>query len=573
MIRKIKKIIGRHYSKMAFIFIMYILSAIIDTVAVYMTYPLIYAIIQPNSILDNQYVKMVSQYIPITDEGKLIGILSLIIAFIYIFRNIFMLILEGIKCNNVKKCQIYVFSNIFKMISERPYYWFTDTNTSDIQKICIKDINCLVAVIESGIKIGANIFSLIFLVLVLALSDFSLTISAGIIVIVITVVINMPITKRMKQYGAIYGKEYAEVLKNAQQFVGILKNVLTNRNQKYFLEKYKIHVKNYSQNESKYKFFSVLPSYIMNIIIMAFVFLYIAFMAFGGVDVSLRIPTLAMFGMAAMKLLPAVSSLISNYNNMLYNKNSIDILYEQMKLNDLLKERELIENEKDDLVFQGGIFLSNISFKYMDAEDYLFTNISLQIPINKSVAFVGPTGSGKTTLADIILGLHRPDAGNVLAGKYDVRVYSGWWAKQIGYIPQNVYLLEDTIRCNVALGWEKEDIDDEKVWECLRQAQMEEYVYSLPDRLETITGENGVKLSGGQRQRIGIARALYGEPNFIVLDEATSALDNETEKVIMEAINNLAGNKTLLIIAHRLSTIEKCDIVYKIENGVVSRER
>lgn len=573
MLKKIRLILGIHYKGMVILFFMYIFSAMVDTFAVYTTYPLIYAIIQPDDMMENEYVKMLAQYIPMTDTGRVIGGIALLVALLYVFRNVFVLILEYVKCIYVKKCQYYVFDDFFKRVSNRPYYWFSDTNTSNIQKICIKDINSLIAVIESFLKVGANIFSFLFLVVLLAVMDFRLTLTAVIIVLLMAVFVNMPITRKMKDYGVIYGKEYAEVMKSVQQFVGILKNVLTNKKQAFFQEEFDVHVKNYSQNESKYKFFNVMPGYVMNAVVMTFVFLYIGIMAYSGTDVSLQIPVWGMFVMAAIKLLPAVSNLISHYNNILYNKNSIDILYNQMKEDIVFEERQDVKEEQEQLYFRDGIFVKDVTFRYADATSNLFTNVSMEIPINKSVAFVGSTGAGKTTLADIILGLHRSDSGSVFAGSYDISLHAGWWAKQIGYIPQSVYLLEDTVRANVALGYKDEDIDDERVWECLRQAQMEEYVRSMPKQLETVTGENGIKLSGGQRQRIGIARALYGNPQFIVLDEATSALDSETEKIIMEAINNLAGKKTLLIIAHRLSTIEKCEIVYRIEDGIVSRER
>ena len=183
------------------------------------------------------------------------------------------------------------------------------------------------------------------------------------------------------------------------------------------------------------------------------------------------------------------------------------------------------------------------------------------------MAFIGVTGSGKTTLADVLLGLHAPLSGRVLADGHNIHEEPVWWADRVGYIPQMIYLCNDSIRKNVAFGFSEKDIDDARVWHCLEEAQLKEFVEGLPDGLDSLTGENGVRLSGGQRQRIGIARALYTDPQFLVMDEATSALDNETERAIIESVNRLAGKKTLLIIAHRLTTIEDCDLVFRIENG------
>ena len=214
-----------------------------------------------------------------------------------------------------------------------------------------------------------------------------------------------------------------------------------------------------------------------------------------------------------------------------------------------------------------GVKIEHLRFRFEDAQEDLYTDLSLTIPAGKSVAFIGVTGSGKTTLADVLLGLHAPLSGRVLADGHNIHEEPVWWADRVGYIPQMIYLCNDSIRKNVAFGFSEKDIDDARVWLCLEEAQLKEFVEGLPDGLDSLTGENGVRLSGGQRQRIGIARALYTDPQFLVMDEATSALDNETERAIIESVNRLAGKKTLLIIAHRLTTIEDCDLVFRIENG------
>src|SRR5690625_663996 len=213
------------------------------------------------------------------------------------------------------------------------------------------------------------------------------------------------------------------------------------------------------------------------------------------------------------------------------------------------------------------ISFTEYSFRYPNQNEYSVKDITLTIPIGKSVAFVGESGAGKTTLVDIILGLFRPEHGQVLIDKKELADQKSVWQQKIGYIPQFIFLSDDTIRSNVAFGIDREEIDEQEVWRALEQAQLKEFIQSLPDQLDTEIGERGVRLSGGQRQRIGIARALYHNPEILFMDEATSALDNETEKEIMQAIDKLKGEKTLIIIAHRLSTIENCDVVFTIKAG------
>ncbi|MDE5865681.1 MAG: ATP-binding cassette domain-containing protein, partial [Lachnospiraceae bacterium] len=229
--------------------------------------------------------------------------------------------------------------------------------------------------------------------------------------------------------------------------------------------------------------------------------------------------------------------------------------------------------EVEKLEIKDKIELKNITYKYPNTDTLIFNNANMEIPIGKSIGIVGTTGSGKTTVVDILLGLLRLQSGEILADGIDVMERYQEWLKNIGYIPQMIFMIDSTIRKNVAFGYADEDIDDDKVWEALKEAQLDEFVRGLPEGLDTCIGERGIRISGGQRQRISIARALFEDPEVLILDEATSALDNDTEAAIMESINRLQGRKTLIIIAHRLQTIEKCDIVYRVENGKVVQER
>ena len=219
------------------------------------------------------------------------------------------------------------------------------------------------------------------------------------------------------------------------------------------------------------------------------------------------------------------------------------------------------------------IALQDITYKYPNTDVYIFDHANVTFPVGKSIGIVGSSGGGKTTLIDIMLGLLKPEGGQILADGVNVQTNYGGWLRNIGYIPQTIYMLDTTIRKNVAFGVPDEEIDDEKVWRALKEAQLDEHVRSLPEGLDTRIGQHGIRFSGGQRQRIGIARALFEDPEVLVLDEATSALDNETEAAIMESVNRLHGKKTLIIIAHRLETIEKCDMVYRVQDRSVVRER
>lgn len=222
---------------------------------------------------------------------------------------------------------------------------------------------------------------------------------------------------------------------------------------------------------------------------------------------------------------------------------------------------------------QKEILMSGITYHYPNTEKNVLTNACMRIPVGASVGIVGVSGAGKTTIVDILLGLLKPQEGTVRSDGIDVSTCYQEWLSAIGYIPQMIFMLDDSIRRNVAFGIPDEKIDDERVWEVLEEAQLAEFVRNLPKKLDAQIGERGIRLSGGQRQRIGIARALYTDPDLLVFDEATSALDNETEAAMIESINHLHGKKTLIIIAHRLQTIAGCDMVYRIVDETVKRER
>ena len=280
------------------------------------------------------------------------------------------------------------------------------------------------------------------------------------------------------------------------------------------------------------------------------------------------LPRVGLFAVAAFKLLPFVNRITNALYNMRYRLPSINKIFKELQI---MKESSTTQNEER-LSFNKVISLNNVSYRYDGKECNVLNSVTVDIFKGSSIGFIGSSGAGKSTLIDLILGLLTPSNGQILVDGVDIHNKLSGWQKQIGYVPQNIYLIDDTIRRNIALGVPEAEIDDAAVARALHLAQLEEFLKTLPEKENTVIGENGVRLSGGQRQRIGIARALYNDPEVLVLDEATSALDSITEYEVMREVNALHGSKTLIIIAHRLSSLSGCDRLYELESGSLVRE-
>lgn len=287
-----------------------------------------------------------------------------------------------------------------------------------------------------------------------------------------------------------------------------------------------------------------------------------------GKPLDALLPTLGLFAAAAFRLMPSVNRVLLAIQNTRYTLPVIDSLYSELCLFDATLEPQ----QSHPMLFKSKLILDQVSFHYPSTEALALHAVSLSVPKGTSVGFIGGSGAGKSTLVDIILGLLTPDSGTIEIDGIDIQTNLRGWQDMIGYVPQSIFLTDDTLRRNVALGIPYELIDEAAVWRAIRAAQLEQFINELPQGLDTIVGERGTRISGGQRQRIGIARALYHDPQVLVLDEATSSLDTATEREVMDAVRALQGDKTLIIVAHRLSTVEHCDCLYRLEQGKVVGE-
>lgn len=376
----------------------------------------------------------------------------------------------------------------------------------------------------------------------------------------------------MRKYGE-YSREYAFRASQASlEAIQGNKEVLVFGRQDYFVNQYLKSMIEYNKAEVQIAVANVAPSYMIELIcLLGFLFAIAIQLIVSGENGSL-ITQIAVVAMAAFRILPALGGLLGNVNTIVFNgpglssaADTLHMVNEMDKTPGENSEKQLMFYE--DIHLKKELTLSNVSYAYPRTKKKVIDNLSMTISKGKSIGFIGASGAGKTTLADIILSLLKPQSGEILMDGTNIEKMGNIWHNIIGYVPQSIYMVDASIRRNVAFGIDEALVDDEKVWKALEMAQMKEFIEGLPEQIDTRVGEWGVQLSGGQRQRIAIARALYNEPDIIVLDEATAALDNETENAVMESIEALQKVKTLIIVAHRLTTIRKCDEVYEIADG------
>ena len=376
---------------------------------------------------------------------------------------------------------------------------------------------------------------------------------------------------RLQRQGIIFQKHAAATNKWLIQAINGMKEIKVTGKEDFFEKNYNKSGIKMIKAERYNTILQNTPRLIIEMSSVCSMLIVIGIMVYRGQEMKTLIPALGAFAMAAVKLMPSANRITTAVNAVAFQEPALDKLLENLEVLEKSAEYEELESKNSGkLALEKEIVLSDITYAYPQGEAKVLDHAAMRIPVGKSVGIVGTSGAGKTTVVDILLGLLNPQEGQVLSDGTDVKTAYRDWLSHIGYIPQMIFMLDGSIRDNVAFGCEKGEQKDVKVWEALEEAQLAEYVRGLPERLDAQIGERGIRLSGGQRQRIGIARALYSNPELLIFDEATSALDNETEAAIMESINALRGKKTMVIIAHRLTTIEGCDIVYRVENGRIT---
>lgn len=572
--KKILKVLDNSVKiKLIFLTIMMIIGGVMESLSISLVFPLIATIAMDNNWNDPWYAKVLCSFFKIDNSVEYIKTLLILLICIFVIKNVYLMTERYIQYGFVAKNKQKMQENMMKKVMEKPYEFFINLNSGEIVRLISGDSIQVFALLENLLTFYTEGF--VCLVLSITLLFMNPLISAFSIVTFLleSFILSKSIRPLMSKYGdegRIYTTEANKWMLGA---ISGIKSIKVSNTSEFFTNMYSANTLRVVESERKGSTLNTIPKVFIETFTIVSVFVLMLFMV-DLFSLSELIPVFSTFAVAAIRLLPSVSNITYVMNNTKYEEGALDNVIELANNpNKYYYGISRTVNCKNELInFKKEIKAEHITFNYLGSDKKILEDASMTIKIGDSIGIVGTSGAGKTTLVDILLGLLKPVSGKITVDNINIEDDMNGWLKNLAYIPQTIFLIDDTIKANVAFGIETSKVSNEKVWESLKEAQLDEFVKELPDGLNTKVGERGVKLSGGQCQRIGIARALYNNPKVLIFDEATSSLDNKTEKAIMKSINNLKGKKTMIIIAHRLSTIEECDKIYRVKNGKIKLE-
>lgn len=566
---------GKQKRTMGGLMVLMVIGAILQTAGVGMLVQVVTVVIDPQAVEKSGLVKSVYDFLGFSDYSSFSILVMAMLVVVFVVKNAFLFLQQKLTFAFVYTNQFRTSERMMRNYLRRGYEFYLNADTAVVQRSITSDVNNMYALILALLQLMSDGIVSLFIVCYCLSQSGGMTIMLAVVMVLLMILVKKVLKPIMYKAGKDNQDYYSGLFKWISQTVQGIKEVKVAGKEQYFVDEYQKCGRGYVNAVQKYSLYNNIPKLLMETACVAVMMGYMIFLTASGKSTGDMLETLSTVAAAAFVLLPCVNRINNQLNSISYFEPFF------MGVSDNLQDE--ITGEKVDMSFatdeeeklpvKRAIELRDITYAYPNTDKLIFDHADMTIPIGASVGIVGTSGAGKSTVVDILLGLLEVKEGAVYADGEDVKQNYRKWLKNIGYIPQMIFMLDDTIRSNVAFGVPKEKINEDRLWEVLREAQLDEFVRTLPEGLDTGIGERGIRLSGGQRQRIGIARALYHDPEVLVLDEATSALDNDTEKAIMDSINRLHGKKTLIIIAHRLQTIEKCDMVYRVENGKAALER
>ena len=557
--------------------VLILIGGVFETLSVSMMLPVVSTIIVPKTLHDfidrHERIQEAIAILGLDSDLKISVFLLVSLIAIFVIKNVYLLFLIHRQNTFVARARNDMISRVMREFLNRPYEDYLGADIPTVFRITDSDIPRVFSLVLALLSLTTELVVSICLGVVLLFVNWQMTVLMVAVLLVMTFISVKILKPRLNDIGRRNQETQSRIARWRIQAIYGLKDVKVLNRQDFYIRNYYESGKVGADIARDYAVLNSVPRLMIETVFMATVLLFILVYILQGGDASLLIPQLTAFGVAAVRIMPSANRINTYMTEIAYNQYSLDYVYEN--LTESMKTDKAMRAERaaiagPPLHLEDKIELKDITFAYPDAETNIFTKANMVVPKGKSVGIMGPSGAGKSTIVDILLGLLHVKGGEILCDGANIFSNYDSWLAQIGYIPQSIYLVDETIRENIAFGIDEDQIDEDRIWQVMEEAQLADFVRSLPEGLDTTIGDRGVRLSGGQRQRIGIARALYANPSVLFLDEATSALDSETETAVMESINYLHGKTTMVIIAHRLTTIKDCDHIYEVGGGVAT---
>ena len=542
---------------------------LLETLGIGLIIPAITLMMQGDLVARYPAIASILGFLGKASQAELITAVMLGLVGVYLVKNIFLAFLIWRQTNFVFDVQANLSQRLFTTYLRQPYTFHLQRNSAQLFRNVTGEVSIFTEVMTSALMLFTELMVLVGIAILLFLVE-----PLGALIVVVMLggtawSFHRMTRERISRWGVERQLHDGLRIQHLQQGLGGAKDVKLLGRESDFLEQYHTHNIKSARARKLQSALQNFPRLMFEFLAVIGLAILVISMLNQGRDMTSIIPTLGLFAAAAFRLMPSVTRVLGAVQALRYSLPVINTLYEEIKL---ISPEPVSQQTHRPEIFKNELSLRNITYHYAGASSLALDGISINIRKGESIGLIGSSGSGKSTLVDVILGLLAPSGGRVEVDGHDIQQDVRQWQDQIGYVPQSIYLTDDTLRRNVAFGLPNEQIDDLAVRRAIKATQLEEFVSTLPEGLETLVGERGVRLSGGQRQRIGVARALYHDPAVLVLDEATSALDGDTERGVMEGVTALQGGKTIIVVAHRLSTVENFDRLFRLGHGKIIEE-
>lgn len=575
LIKKINFVLDKKQKKQfAFLGVLIFIGGFLETMGISALIPAVTVVMNPDAIIpfieNNNFFSAVYNFFGIRDFNQLAVILLIGIIVIFLIKNLFALYLSYRQTSFIAFSKVKMTSRVLREFLNRPYEAYLGADIPTVFRMVGVDIPKSFALILAVLQLASEAFVAALLFFVLLISNWQFTLFIMALFGAVTLFFLKVLKPIINKVGEKNHHVEAQTARWRHYTVYGIKDIKILNREKFFVGNYQESGDIAAHTMRTYTVLNNTPRLLVETFFIIGVFSFILLFMLSGNSNNDMAATLTAFGVAAIRMLPGFTRMNTYFSEIAFNQPAFEYVYESlqegMKTDAHIAEQKL-KAMSEKLTLKDEIALNEVTYAYPGTDKNIFCQASMRVPKGKSIGIIGASGAGKSTMVDILLGLLHAQSGSITCDGRDIYENYESWLASIGYIPQSIYLVDESIRDNIAFGIKGDKINEERIWEVLKEAQLDDFVKSLPEGLKTHIGEQGVRLSGGQRQRIGIARSLYHNPEILVFDEATSALDNETEMAVMDAINNFHGRKTMIIIAHRLNTIAKCDIIYRVIDG------